>query len=64
MRAPSSVQGEVHMYGTHAELEERGVNTTQLLGLIKTEDEEDKEFEYDDEESDIEEEDKGGMCIK
>ena len=44
------------MYGTHAELEERGVNMSQLLGLIKTEDEEDKEYEYDEEESDIEEE--------
>ena len=42
------------MYGTHTELEERGVNTSQLLGLIKTEDEEDKEYEYDEEESETE----------
>ena len=37
------------MYGSNAELEERGIDPTKLLKLIKTEEEfEDDEFAYSD----------------
>ena len=48
-------QGEVHTYGSHADLAERKIDTVQLLGLIqeKKSDERD-EFVYKDDESDDE----------
>ena len=48
-------QGEVLIYGSHSELVERGVDTKQLLGLIKEGDEKEKKNEFSYEDADIEE---------
>lgn len=48
-------QGEVLIYGSHSELVERGVDTKQLLGLIKEGDEKEKKDEFSYEDADIEE---------
>ena len=48
------------MYGSNAELEERGIDPTKLLKLIKTEEEfEDDEFAY----SDAEDSDDGNHTV-
>ena len=45
-------QGEVHIYGSHSELSERNIDTTQLLGLIHQKEDERDEFAYKDDDSD------------
>ena len=37
-------QGEIHIYGNHAELAERKIDTKQILGLIQEEKSERDEF--------------------
>ena len=48
-------QGEVVIYGSHSELIERGVDTKQLLGLIKEGDEKQSKNEFSYEDVDVEE---------
>ena len=38
------IQGEVHSYGSHADLAERKIDTVQILGLIQEEKSERDEF--------------------
>ena len=44
MYASALFQGEVHIYGSHAELAERKIDTVQILGLIQEEKSERDEF--------------------
>ena len=46
-------QGEVLIYGSHSELVERGVDTKQLLGLIKEGDEKQRKDEFSYEDTDV-----------
>ena len=64
------MQGEVLIYGTHSELIGRGVDTTQLLGLIKEGDEKKEEEDFSYEDNDVEDQDgetanqqHKGMCV-
>ena len=40
------VQGEIHIYGSHSELADKNIDTTQLLGLIHQKSDERDEFAY------------------
>ena len=52
------------MYGTMAQLEERGIDPTELLRLMRSDDDESDQFAYSDSEDDEEFSDGIYACMK